>query len=222
MSETPLWDAVERFRKKKRSAFHMPGHKRRLLSMEDPYRFDLTEIDGFDNLHDSQEILLWEQERVARLYGTDESHMMVNGSTGGILSAITGVCRKGDRVLVARNCHKSVYHALEIWGLRPVYIWPELDEILGIYRGLSREQVEAFLEKYPDICAVIFTSPTYEGLFSDIKGICEAAHLRNVPCIVDEAHGAHLRWIGFEDAIDCGADVVIQSLHKTLPSFTQR
>ena len=201
--------------------FHMPGHKRRLLSMEDAYRFDLTEIDGFDNLHDAKELLWEEQQRVARLYGADESHFMVNGSTGGLLSAIAGVCRRGDRVLVARNCHKSVYHALELNGLRPVYLWPEIDSELGIYQALGREQVESVLNAYPDVRAVIFTSPTYEGLFSDVQGICEAAHVRGIPCIVDEAHGSHLRWMGFKDALSSGADVVIQSLHKTMPALTQ-
>jgi len=146
---------------------------------------------------------------------------MVNGSTGGLLSAIGGVTHRGDRVLVARNCHTSVYHALELNGLRPVYLWPELDEGPGIYQGLTCRQAEEALEKYPDIRAVIFTSPTYEGLLSDVRGICEAAHQRQIPCIVDEAHGAHLRWIGLPDAVACGADVAIQSLHKTMPALTQ-
>lgn len=201
--------------------FHMPGHKRNLLSMEDPYRFDLTEIDGFDNLHEAEDVLQWEQERAARLYGSEETHFMVNGSTGGLLAAISGVTHRGDRVLVARNCHTSVYHALELGGLRPVYMWPEQDAELGINQGFKREDVENYLNQYDDVCAVILTSPTYEGLLSDIKGICEAAHERGIPCIVDEAHGAHLRWIGISDAVACGADVVIQSLHKTMPALTQ-
>ena len=221
MSTENLYDKLISYSKSEAYPFHMPGHKRQLLSMEDPYRFDLTEIDGFDNLHDAEDILLREQERVARLYGAEESYFMVNGSTGGLLSAIAGVCHRGDRVLVARNCHTSVYHALELNGLRPVYIWPDMDETLGIYRGLRRENVETLLEKHSDIKAVIFTSPTYEGMFSDVKEICEAAHERGIPCIVDEAHGSHLRWIGFEDAIACGADVVVQSLHKTMPALTQ-
>lgn len=201
--------------------FHMPGHKRQMMFMENPYCFDLTEIDGFDNLHEAGNLLKKEQERAAALYGSEESHFMVNGSTGGILAAIAGTVHRGDRVLVARNCHTSVYHALEMNGLRPVYLWPELDGGPGIYQGITRGQVADMLEKYPDIRAVIFTSPTYEGLLSDVKGICETAHLRGIPCIVDEAHGAHLRWIGLEDAVDCGADVVIQSLHKTMPALTQ-
>lgn len=189
--------------------------------MEDPYRFDLTEIDGFDNLHEAENLLKRAQEQAASLYGSEESHFMVNGSTGGLLAAIGGITHRGDRVLVARNCHTSVYHALELNGLRPVYLWPELDEGPGIYQGLTCRQVEEAIEKYPDIRAVIFTSPTYEGLLSDVKGICEAAHQREIPCIVDEAHGAHLCWIGLPDAVSSGADVVIQSLHKTMPALTQ-
>ena len=201
--------------------FHMPGHKRHKLSMMDPYRFDLTEIDGFDNLHDAEGILKQEEERAADLYGSSETHMMINGSTGGILAAIAGVTKRGSRVLVARNCHTSVYHGIELNGLRPVYIWPEMDPSLGIYRGLSRREVEAKLDQYSDICAVFLTSPTYEGVLSDVRGICEAVHARGIPCVIDEAHGAHLRWIGFDDAVSCGADVVIQSLHKTMPALTQ-
>ena len=221
MSTENLYDKLIEYSKSEAYPFHMPGHKRQILSMEDPYDFDLTEIDGFDNLHDAEDILLQEQKRAARLYGAEESHFMVNGSTGGLLSAIAGVCHRGDRVLVARNCHTSVYHALELNGLRPVYVWPELDETLGIYKGLRCNQVEALLETYPDIQTVIFTSPTYEGLFSDVREICKAAHEKGIPCIVDEAHGSHLRWIGFDDAMACGADVVIQSLHKTMPALTQ-
>lgn len=216
-----LYDRLIEYSRSDAYPFHMPGHKRNMMDMEDPYRFDLTEIDGFDNLHDAQDLLLREQERTSRIYGSDESHWMVNGSTGGLLAAIAGVCRRGDRVLAARNCHTSVYHAIERNGLRPVYLWPEVDKDFGIYKGLSREQVEYVLDEYPDIKAVVFTSPTYEGNLSDVRGICEAAHKRGIPCIVDEAHGAHLRFIGMEDALLCGADVVIQSLHKTMPALTQ-
>lgn len=216
-----LYEKLIEYSRSEAYPFHMPGHKRNLMKMEDPYRFDLTEIDGFDNLHDAEDVLRWEQERVARLYGAEESHFMVNGSTGGLLAAIAGVCRRGDRVLVARNCHTSVYHALELNGLRPVYMWPELDKTLGIYKGLTCEDVKVYLDQYEDIRAIIFTSPTYEGLFSDVYGICEMAHKKGIPCIVDEAHGAHLPWIGLPDAVSQGVDVVIQSLHKTMPALTQ-
>ena len=216
-----LYTRLIEYSKGRAYPFHMPGHKRHKLSMMDPYRFDLTEIDGFDNLHDAEGILKQEEERAADLYGSSETHMMINGSTGGILAAIAGVTKRGSRVLVARNCHTSVYHGIELNGLRPVYIWPEMDPSLGIYRGLSRREVEEKLDQYPDICAVFLTSPTYEGVLSDVRGICEAVHARGIPCVIDEAHGAHLRWISFDDAVSCGADVVIQSLHKTMPALTQ-
>ena len=216
-----LYDKLIEYSKSRAYPFHMPGHKRQMMVMENPYNFDLTEIDGFDNLHEAEDLLKEAQEQAARLYGSEESHFMVNGSTGGILSAIAGVTHRGDRVLVARNCHTSVYHGIELNGLRPVYLWPELDRELGIYGGITREMVEAMLETYPDIRAVIFTSPTYEGLLSDVRGICDAAHARGIPCIVDEAHGAHLRWIGIPDSVSQGADVTIQSLHKTMPALTQ-
>lgn len=221
MMDKNLYERLIEYAHSEAYPFHMPGHKRRLLSMEDPYRFDLTEIDGFDNLHEAKGILRWEQERAARLYGSEETHFMVNGSTGGLLAAISGVTHRGDRVLVARNCHTSVYHALELCGLRPVYMWPEVDDEWGINQGFTRENVDNYLNQQEDIRAVILTSPTYEGLLSDVAGICAAAHERKIPCIIDEAHGAHLRWIGISDAVESGADVVIQSLHKTMPSLTQ-
>lgn len=216
-----LYEKLIKYSRGRDYPFHMPGHKRQMMSMEDPYRFDLTEIDGFDNLHESEGILKAEQERAAKLYSSEETHFMVNGSTGGLLAAIAGVLHPGDRVLVARNCHTSVYHGLELHHLKPVFLWPELDETCGIYQGISKKMVEEKLKKYPDIQAVILTSPTYEGILSDVTGICEAAHRRGIPCIVDEAHGAHLRWIGIPDSVSCQADVVIQSLHKTMPALTQ-
>ena len=136
-----LYDKLIEYSKSRAYPFHMPGHKRQMMVMENPYNFDLTEIDGFDNLHEAEDLLKEAQEQAARLYGSEESHFMVNGSTGGILSAIAGVTHRGDRVLVARNCHTSVYHGIELNGLRPVYLWPELDRELGIYGGITREFV---------------------------------------------------------------------------------
>lgn len=254
--------------------FHMPGHKRREIpdgipgGFPDPYRIDITEIDGFDNLHHAEEILKDAMETVAAIYGADRSWYLVNGSTCGILSAVFAVTENGGKILTARNCHKAVYHAIYLNRLKAEYLYPEEIAEFGINGGIRAEDVREALEKdaikhagkrecakkagdpekaensenrgrcdgiinskngrkkCADIQAVLITSPTYEGVVSDIRAIAEAAHEYGVPLIVDEAHGAHLEFADQchsfpKSALECGADIVIQSLHKTLPSFTQ-
>ncbi|MDY5541684.1 MAG: aminotransferase class V-fold PLP-dependent enzyme [Lachnospiraceae bacterium] len=205
--------------------FHMPGHKRNMggYGFEDPFSFDITEIDGFDNLHHAQGILREAQQRAARLYGARETFFLVNGSTAGILSAVSGCTSQGGKLLMARNCHKAVYHAAALKELDTVYLYPEKEPEYGLNGGITPGQVEQALREDAGIEAVIITSPTYDGVVSDVRGIARAAHRFHVPLIVDEAHGAHFRFHPCfpVSAVDCGADVVIQSVHKTLPSLTQ-
>ena len=203
--------------------FHMPGHKRNIEDGVSPFSYDITEIDGFDNLHNPQGILKIAMEEAAEFYGTDKTYYLVNGSTCGLLSAICGVTSRGDKILVARNCHKAVYNAIYLNELTPVYINPEYIEMYGINGGISPEVVRYELSENPDIKAVIITSPTYEGVVSDVQRIAEIVHKRGIPLIVDEAHGAHFGLhTGFpQSAVKSGADIVIQSVHKTLPSLTQ-
>lgn len=202
--------------------FHMPGHKRQKLDFPNPYSIDITEIDGFDNLHHAQGILKDAKERAAVLYGSRRCYYLVNGSTCGLLAAICAATKRGDKVLVARNCHKAVYHALSLQGLYAEYLYPAITKN-DLQGGITPDQVEKALTKHKDVRAVIITSPTYEGIISDIAGIARVCHLREIPLIVDEAHGAHLGFGGEfpENAVRLGADAVIMSLHKTLPSFTQ-
>ena len=204
---------------------HMPGHKRNEKMMENdlPYKIDITEIDGFDDLHHADGIIREAQERAARLYGADETHFLVNGSTVGILSAIMGVTDKGDQILVARNCHKSVYHAIYLNELEPVYVYPEYDEKTGLNGEVKADEIALLLEKNPNIKAVMIVSPTYDGVVSDVKKIAEVAHANEIPLIVDEAHGAHFGFDPYfpKNANENGADIIIHSVHKTLPSLTQ-
>ena len=188
-----------------------------------PYRIDITEIDGFDDLHHAEGILKEAQERAAEVYHADETHFLVNGSTAGILSAILGTTEKGDSILVARNCHKSVYHAIYLNELDPVYLYPKFDTELGLSTEIDAEDVQKALEEHPKIRAVMIVSPTYDGVVSDIEKIAEIVHEAGCLLIVDEAHGAHFNFHDKfpESAVKCGADAVIQSIHKTLPSFTQ-
>lgn len=212
--------------------FHMPGHKRNaaLIGANLPYEIDITEIDGFDDLHHAEGILKDLQEYAADVYHAEETHYLVNGSTVGLLSAVMGNTRAGDWILMARNCHKSVYHAVEMNGLHPIYIYPEKLNIgdkcsfgQELNGEASPEEIERLLEEYPKIKAVVITSPTYDGVVSDVRRIAGIVHKKGIPLIVDEAHGAHF---GFHpyfpmNSSELGADLVIHSLHKTLPSLTQ-
>lgn len=202
--------------------FHMPGHKRMESPPVNPYTLDITEIDGFDNLHKPEGILLEAQNNLAKLCGAKESYFLVNGSTCGLLSAISAAAKRGETVLVARNCHKAVYHAVALRELHTEYIYPSITKE-GIQGSISVRDVKRALEKNSNIKALILTSPTYDGILSDIKSIAECVHERGIPLIVDEAHGAHLGFdAGFpESAVLQGADIVIQSYHKTLPALTQ-
>ncbi len=220
-----LYDRLREYSDSDYYGFHMPGHKRQMNMMGDaaPYAIDITEIDGFDDLHHADGILKEAQARAARVYHADETHFLINGSSVGILSAVIGVTNRGDTVLVARNCHKSVYHAVEMNGLNPVYLSPGFDSSVQFNTEVSAEDVRTALAKDPGIRAVVIVSPTYDGVVSDVEAISEAVHEKGVPLIVDEAHGAHFGFHPYfpENANRSGADIVIHSLHKTLPSLTQ-
>jgi arginine/lysine/ornithine decarboxylase len=161
--------------------------------------------------------------RAASLWNSGRSYILVNGSSGGILAGIRALTHRGDTVLLSRNAHKSVYHALELCGLRPVFLTPPFDPERGMFLSLPPCSVEKALAETPGIRLVILTSPTYEGVVSDVRSIAQIAHNAGAALLVDEAHGAHLSLHPFfpEGAVACGADVVVQSLHKTLPALTQ-
>lgn len=218
-----LYNRLKEYSQSDYYPFHMPGHKRQNITDLNPYSYDITEIDGFDNLHNPEGILRIAMDRASKMYGTERTYFMINGSSGGILTAISACAKKGDKILVARNCHKSVYNAIYLNELEPVYIYPEYIEEFGINGGITPECVRAALEENADIRAVVITSPTYEGIVSDVKSIAGIVHSHNIPLIVDEAHGAHFSMHDElpETAVLCDADVVIQSMHKTLPALTQ-
>ena len=217
-----LDEALTEYGKSDMYPFHMPGHKRRILGEWRPEEIDITEIDGFDNLHHAEGIIREGQERLAELAGAEESFYLVNGSSGGILAAICGCVRRGDRILIGRNCHKAVYHAVFLMGLRAEYLYPE-PSAFGIQGSIAPEQVRKKLKEFPDAAAVVIPSPTYDGVVSDIASVAAAVHEREIPLIVDEAHGAHFGFSGEfpAKALALGADLCIESLHKTLPSYTQ-
>lgn len=219
-----LYEALKHYSKKGIVPFHMPGHKRntKLLGSGLPYDIDITEIYGFDNLQDPKGILKTVAERAAVLYRCSRAFPLVNGATGGILAAVKSAVCSGDTVIMARNCHKSVYSAVELFGLRPVYIMPEAEKS-GICGSIRPGQINKAIAEHPDASLIILTSPTYEGVVSDVRSIADIAHKRSIPVLIDAAHGAHL---GFSDyfppsSVSCGADIAVKSLHKTLPALTQ-
>ena len=220
--------------------WHMPGHKKRLSTIfpdqiNNPFLIDATEVGNLDEFHHPEGIIKEALTRAAQIYGSDKSYYLVNGSTCGILAAISAVCKQGDTLIVARNCHKSVYHAIRLLRLKPVYICPDWNEQLGMFGGLSPELVKKTIKEHPFAKAVIMVSPTYEGVVSDVEKISKIAHKSKIPVIVDAAHGAHFEFMANvretisttnydtvpDPAIRLGADVVVESLHKTLPAMTQ-
>lgn len=221
-----LYSYLSEYSAEARIPMHMPGHKRRCAIapyMQIDASVDYTEIDYTDNLHAPSGVLKASMELAAKLWGSQAAFYLVNGSSCGILAGIRALTKHGDAVLVCRNAHKSVYHAIELCGLRPVFIMPENVDGFDVCGSVAPAQIEAALAAHDDISLVIVTSPTYEGVLSDIGGIADAAHRYGAALLVDEAHGAHLgRNPAFEQgAVQCGADLVVQSLHKTLPVFTQ-
>lgn len=203
---TPLLQSLLYYTTDAWAPFHMPGHKRSLaLGNALPYSLDITEIAGFDNLRNPRGILLDLSRRAAAHWGADAAWLGVNGGTGAVLAAIRAQTARGDAVLVARNSHMSVFHALELCGLRPIFLEPAWLPDWGVYGALSQQALDAALLAHPEASLCVITSPTYEGVLSPLD--CP------IPLFVDAAHGAHLPLPE--------ADLIAVSLHKTLPSLTQ-
>ncbi len=204
---------------------HMPGHKRRIHTPGFSSLYDFTEVEGTDDLHHAEGILKDSMERTSGLFGADRSIYLVNGSTSGNLIGVSAICPINGELIVARNCHRSVFHALELRNITAHFVYPEFDHDFGIFGGVSPEAVEKMFQKYPDSCGVVITSPTYEGVVSDIAAIASVCHRHGAILFVDEAHGAHFGLVksaGFpENAIRLGADLSVQSAHKTLTGLTQ-
>ena len=207
--------------------FHMPGHKRNRQFVDSTHQIDITEIPPFDDLHHPQDI-------VSGLSCDDGKFILVNGSTGGILAAIRTMTKPGDNVLIARNCHRSVYNAVELLGLKPHYIMPETarddGKSLNFYGEINADEVDRMLNEYPDISLAVITSPTYEGMCSDTETIADICHAHGTKLFVDQAHGVHPT---ISKVFGCcsprlffappaeKADAFVTSLHKNSAALTQ-
>lgn len=203
--------------------FHMPGHKRVRLNDALPYELDITEIDGFDNLHHPQGCIRETERQAARFYRAGRAFLLINGATGGLLAAVRAMTGRGDKIILARNCHQSVYNATELCGLKPVYYLPDAVSGTDIYGSVNPFLLDMLLDRHPDARLVVITSPTYEGVCSDITLIARVCRKHRVKLLVDEAHGAHFPFHEQfpPSAIESGADAAVVSLHKTLPAPTQ-
>jgi arginine/lysine/ornithine decarboxylase len=183
---------------------------------------DLTEISGLDDLHQPQGVIAWAQELAAEAFEAEETRFLIGGSTVGNLALLMTVCRPGEKILVQRNCHKSVFHGIMLARATPVYLVPAVDPMTGIAAGVRREDVERTLLAHPDAKAVFLTNPTYYGMGIDLKKMASVVHRHGVPLLVDEAHGAHY---GFHpafppSAMQSGADAAVQSTHKMASALT--
>ena len=227
-NERPIVQALENFIANKPQSLHVPGHKNGLLSnlpneIKRALIYDLTELTGLDDFHHPEEAILQAEQLLAKVYDADYSFFLVNGSTVGNLAMIYATCKPGDTVLVQRNAHKSIFHALELVGVNPVYLAPKWHEISKTAGCVQTETLQEALKRYPNAKAVIFTYPTYYGVTTkDLAKQIELCHAEGIPVLVDEAHGAHFLVSNKlpPSALQLGADIVVQSAHKTLPAMT--
>ena len=212
-------------------SFHVPGHKLGKIydklnytnTLNKIYSMDTTEIPGTDNLHSPEGIIKESQERASEVFKSDETYYLINGSTCGIQAAIMALCPPKSKIIANRDCHQSVINACILGDVDPVYINSEVDKNTNILKGINIDDAIKVIDSNLDAKAIILTYPTYYGMTYDLKRVCDYAHSKDIAVIVDEAHGAHL---GLSEelpktALEQGADIVIQSTHKTLPSFTQ-
>ncbi|HEY8426047.1 MAG TPA: aminotransferase class I/II-fold pyridoxal phosphate-dependent enzyme [Limnochordales bacterium] len=228
---TPLLEAIQTYRREGVIRFHMPGHRGgagadprigQALG-RDAFALDVTGVLGLDDLHQPHGAIDEAQRLAAEAFGADRSFFLVNGTSVGVQAMILAACQPGDKLVVARNVHKSIVSGLILSGVLPVYVAPEVDEHFGIALGVTPEAVREALDRHPDARAVLLVSPTYHGITSDLTEIARIVHERGKPLLVDEAHGPHF---AFHDelplpALACGADACAQGIHKMLSGLTQ-
>ncbi|MCF6464349.1 aminotransferase class I/II-fold pyridoxal phosphate-dependent enzyme [Clostridium sp. Cult2] len=224
--DTPIINKLKKMKDKNPISFHTPGHKGKstLLNWKELIpEIDITEIPGMDNLHDPRGIIKESQSLAAKTFGAKDTLYSVNGTTGGIYIALGAITNPGDKILIQRNSHKSIYNGAILNRLNIEYVYPNYNENYGIFTGVDPYIIEEKLKEDLEIKAVVLTYPDYYGICSNIKRIAEIVHKYDRILLVDEAHGSHFI---FSDklpisALKAGADITVQSIHKTLPSFTQ-
>ena len=227
--QIPLFQKLKQFTTDRPLSFHVPGHKNGTIFHQDAegyfesiLKLDMTELPGLDDLHAPTEAIAEAEQLAADFFKSDDTFFLVGGSTAGNLAMVLATCSAGDKIIVQRNCHKSIMNALELSGARPVFIAPIYDETVERYTNPDTAVLNEALKKHPDAKALVLTYPDYFGKTYSIKEMIELAHSHNIPVLVDEAHGVHFS-LGKPfpvSALDLGADVVVQSAHKMAPAMT--
>lgn len=224
----PIYDALLKIRKHHHS-LHVPGHKlghdfdaAGLHSFRTILEMDQTEIEGLDDLHHAEGIIRDAEQLASEAFGSEETKFLVGGTTSGILALILAVIGEGDKCLIERNAHKSVFNGLRLARGTPVYLAPNFEANTQLPLGVQPNYVEKALRMDSSIKAVLITSPNYYGQTANIAKIAEITQRYGIPLLVDEAHGAHYRFASAlpSTALEQGADAVVQSTHKTLPAMT--
>jgi len=225
----PLFEALQRHIARDPLSFHVPGHRGGERFDEEGSKFfasllpiDLTELSGLDDLHQPQGAIAEAQQLAAEVFGAEETFFLVGGSTAGNLAMVLAACRPGDKLLVSRDAHRSVFHACMLAGAKVVPLMPKVHPAFAVPCGVDLATVRQGLARHPDARAVLLTNPNYYGMGRNLAAIAEAVHAHGIPLLVDEAHGAHFAFHPSlpPTALSAGADGVVQSAHKTLPALT--
>lgn len=229
-NKAPIYEALQRFREMRVVPFDVPGHKHgrgnpELASFlgEQCVSIDVNSMKPLDNLCHPVSVIKEAELLVADAFGAAHAFLMVGGTTSSVQSMVLSACKRGDKIILPRNVHRSVINALVLCGAVPVYVNPEVDIKLGISLGMQREQVARVIAENPDAVAVLVNNPTYYGICSDLRAIVKMAHDANMLCLVDEAHGTHF-YFGENmpiSAMQAGADMAAVSMHKSGGSLTQ-
>ncbi|MCI6813164.1 MAG: aminotransferase class V-fold PLP-dependent enzyme [Lachnospiraceae bacterium] len=229
-NEAPIYEALETFRQMRVVPFDVPGHKHgkgnpELTAFlgEKCVTIDVNSMKPLDNLCHPVSVIHKAEMLAADAFGAAHAFLMVGGTTSSVQSMILSTCKRGDKIILPRNVHRSVINALVLCGAVPVYVNPEVDHRLGIALGMQREQVAKAINEHPDAVAVLVNNPTYYGICSDVKAIVKMAHEAGMYCLADEAHGTHFYFgVGMPiSAMEAGADMAAVSMHKSGGSLTQ-
>lgn len=226
----PIYEALERFKKMRVVPFDVPGHKRgrgnpelTALLGENCVQMDVNSMKPLDNLCHPISVIRDAEVLAAEAFHAAHAFLMVGGTTSAVQSMILSVVKRGEKIILPRNVHRSVMGALVLCGAIPIYVNPACDEKLGIPLGMRVSDVKKAIEKHPDAKAVLVNNPTYYGICSDLRSIVKLAHEHNMLCLADEAHGTHF-YFGENlpvSAMDAGADMAAVSMHKSGGSLTQ-
>ena len=229
-SRAPIYEALEAFRQERSVPFDVPGHKRgrgnpELVSLlgQQCVGTDVNSMKSLDNLCHPVSVIREAEEMAAEAFGAAYAFLMVGGTTSSVQSMVLSAAKKGDKIILPRNVHRSVINALVLNGAIPIYVNPDMDSKLGIALGMKVSQVERTIQEHPDAVAVLVNNPTYYGICSDLKRIVRMAHAHGMKVLVDEAHGTHF-YFGDNmplSAMEAGADMAAVSMHKSGGSLTQ-